>query len=381
MGTALLISVTFTHLAPKEIYGQYNLIMSFLSLFALFSMPGLNNSVLRSTARGYDGSYKKAVKMSFMWSLVGIPVIFITGVYYYFYINQISGICLMIACIFFPFLNAPNTWDSFLQGKKRFDLTAKYAIAIHIMNAIFTITILFLTPNNVISIFITYGTVNVVLVCFCYFRSFKYIENDLEDDECLHYGYFLTASNVLGTIANNIDNIIVGMLLGPIDLATYAIATRVPLLVKDFTKFFWAPFTPEICKDEVTLSNVFDYIGRKFIMGFLVLVFVGSVIYWFFVGDVIIFLFGSNYADSAYFAQILLLMVLISIPTIFLSTFCIVKKDRKAIVVNSYIFPFVKVFIMGLSIYYYGLLGAIWGLNISWLIQLTVTWLSMGEKK
>ncbi len=99
----LLLSVAFARMTTKEIFGQYQLILSIFSIVSLISIPGLNISVARSVARGNDGDYKNSVKKSFFWSLFGIPVLWITGVFYYLIESHIFGITLMLSGLFFPF--------------------------------------------------------------------------------------------------------------------------------------------------------------------------------------------------------------------------------------------------------------------------------------
>jgi len=150
--TGLATLMAFARLAPKELYGHYNFLLAILAIASIVSVPGLKSAVLRSVARGNEGSYKAAVKTSFLWSLLGIPALLSIGTYYYYYNTQIIGICLMMSSIFFPFIYAPNTWDSFLLGKKRFDLTALYGSIQTLVNSSAIITVLFLNPNHLVPI-------------------------------------------------------------------------------------------------------------------------------------------------------------------------------------------------------------------------------------
>lgn len=376
----LAVSVTFARLASKEVYGQYNFILAILAIASLVSIPGLKNAVLRSTARGNEGNYEQAVKTSFLWSLLGIPALLGVGAYYYYYNTQIIGICLMMSSIFLPFIYAPNTWDSFLAGKKRFDLTARYGSIQSSISAAAIIGVLFLNANHLVLILATYLITSSFLACLLYRRSLKYIENKAKDDECQKYGYFLTTTNIAGTLAKHIDKILIGTLLGAPQLAIYAIAIIIPTTIKDLLKTFWRPFTPKISEQGIRIGEVGGKI-RRLILPLALMVLGGSLLYWLFIDDIMLLLFSPKYMEAGIYSKMLLLMILFSIPSVFLGTFTIAKKKTKSIVLGYHIFPFLKLFIMFGFIYQWGIWGAVWGLNLSMLVQPLLIWAGIGSEE
>jgi len=366
--TGLAISVTFARLAPKEVYGQYNFIFAVLAIVSLLSIPGLNNAVSRSVARGSEGSYKGAVKASFLWSLLGIPALLGLGAYYYYYNTQIIGICFMISSVFFPFIHAPGMWNSFLQGKKRFDLLAKYGGIQSIINAAALVAILLLNPSYLALIVVTNLVTNSLLICFFYLRSQRYIESKAEDNECKKYGYFLTTASIVGTVTNNIDKILLGILLGAPQLAIYSIGKAIPEGIRMLLKPAWSPFMPKFSQDGVGMKEA-QGVARKFILPLVLVTLGGSLLYWFFIDDIMFFLFSSKYMESIIYAKMLLLMILASIPSAFLGTFATAKRKTKAIILGSHIFSFLRLAIMSGFIYQWGIMGAIWALNLNTIVH------------
>ncbi len=375
----LAVSIAFTRLASKEVYGQFNFILAILAIASLLSIPGLNTAVLRSTARGNEGNYRQSVKTRFLWSLLGIPALLGAGAYYYYNI-QIIGICLMISSIFFPFIYALGTWNSFLAGKRRFDLAAKYGSAQSIVSAAAIIGILFLSADHLVLILAAYLIANSLLACLLYRRSLKYIENEVKDNECQKYGYFLTTTNIVGTLANNIDKILIGTLLGAPELAIYTIAIVIPTNIKDLLKLAWSPFTPKISQQGTRMWEVVAK-AKGLILPLSLAVIVCSLLYWFFVDDVMLLLFSSNYLEAGTYSKVLLLMILLAIPAQFLGTFTIAKKKTKSIVLGYYIFPFIKLLIISGFIYQWGIWGAIWGLNLSMLVHSLMMGAGIGNEE
>lgn len=376
----LAVSVTFARLVPKEVYGQYNFILAILAIASLLSIPGLASAVARSTARGYEGNYKQAVKTRFLWSLLGIPALLGVGAYYYYYNTQIIGIGLMMSSIFLPFIYAPNTWDSFLAGKKRFDLAARYGSLQVAISAAAIIGILFLNASHLVLILAAYLITSSLLACLLYWRSLKYIENKAKDNECQKYGYFLTTTNIVGTLAKNIDKILIGILLGAPKLAIYAIAIVIPTRLADVLKLAWSPFTPKISEQEISIGDVWGKI-KRLIAPLALMVLGGSLLYWLFIDDIMLLLFSSKYMEAGIYSKMLLPMILLSIPTQFLGTFTIARKKTRSIVLGYHVFPFLKLLIIVGFIYQWGIWGAVWGLNLSMLIQPLLIWAGIGSEK
>lgn len=374
------ISVAFARLASKEIYGQYNYLIAILAIVSILSIPGLRNAVLLSTAKGNEGNYKLAVKTSFLWGLLGVPVLLAVGAYYYYYNTQIVGICLMISSIFFPLIYAPNIWDSFLAGKKRFDLTARYGSIQLTINAAAVIGILLLDAGNLVLIFYTYLVVSFAVTSFLYWKSLKYIKNNKKDKECQKYGYFLTTTNVAGTLAKHIDKILIGTLLGASELAIYAIALVVPTSIMNLLKVAFSPIAPKISQQGTRIVEALTKL-RGLVLPLAIMVLGSSILYWFFIDDIMLLLFGTQYMEAGVYSKVLLLMILAVIPNSFLGTFAIAKKKTRAIVLGLHVPPFLKILIMFSFIYMWGLWGAVWGLNLSMVIQALLIQTGIGSEE
>jgi len=374
--TGVAVSVIFARLAPKEIFGQYNFILAILTMASLFSIPGLTNAVMRSVARGYDGNYKQAAKIRFLWSLLGIPALLGVGAYYYYYNTQIIGICLMISSVFFPLMWAPSIWEGFLVGKKRFDLTARYGSIQSSISAVAIIGILFLNANHLVLIIATYVITNSFLTFLLYRRSLKYIENEAKDDECKRYGYFLTTAAIAGTLADNIDKVLLGILLGAPQLAIYSIAKLIPDRIRNLLKPALSPLMPKFSQDGIEMGEVQRKM-KRFILPLVLATLGGSLLYWLFIDDIVLLLFSSKYMDSIKYAKMLLLMILASIPGAFLGTFAIAKRKIKTIILRVHIFSFFRLLIMSGFVYQWGIMGAVWALNLNTILGSLLAWVGM----
>ncbi|GAH70534.1 unnamed protein product, partial [marine sediment metagenome] len=149
----------------------------------------------------------------------------------------------------------------------------------------------------------------------------------------------------MGTLANNIDKILIGTLLGAPELAIYAIALAIPTKIKDLLKLVWAPYTPKFSQDRVGIKQVQEKLKRLVLPVSLAII-GGSVLYWLFIDDIMFLLFGTGYVAAGAYSKLLLLMILASIPAAFLGTFTMAQKKTKAIILGYHIFPFLKLGVM-----------------------------------
>ena len=54
-------------LTPEQ-YGEYNFILTLIGFSTITALPGLQESVTQSTARGFMGTYRKAQPIAFIFS-------------------------------------------------------------------------------------------------------------------------------------------------------------------------------------------------------------------------------------------------------------------------------------------------------------------------
>jgi O-antigen/teichoic acid export membrane protein len=377
---ALTLYIFFTRFSSQEVFGQYQFVLSIIAVIYIFSIPGLNTSLLRSVARGYDGDYKFAVKKSFLSSLLGVPVLFIIGVCYYYFSSHSLGISLMISSIFFPFFYAPNTWEWFLQGKHQFNALMRFSVIQTAWNTIATILVILMAKNNLIFIIIIYLISYTFFNCFYYHRSLKYIENNKKDEKFLEYGWFLTKINISGIIANNIDKILVGILLGPANLAIYAVMTFVVFRVRDAFKSAMALFFPKMStlKDDFSgILRLHKYKLLLFLLGLTVL----SSLYYAGISFINNLMFTEKYSQYSYISQIFTVTFFLSIPVSILGYYVNATKNEFAIILTNPVFYAMQIIINIFFIMKFGLLGAAIGLNLSMIILIPLYVYSIAKKE
>lgn len=365
----VVLYIVLSRFFSQEMFGQYQFILSIISIAYIFSIPGLNDSLLRSVARKCDGDYRFAVRKSFLGSSVGSIVLFLIGTYYFYSLNRSLGISLMISSIFLPFFYAPNTWAWFLLGKHQFNVLARFSIVQMTLNTSCTIVVIFLARNNLILLTTTYLASYTFFNCFFYYKSLRYIENNKKDAAFLKYGWFLTKIHFSGIIANNVDKIIVALLLGPTNLAIYTVMTLIVFRMKDLFKSTMVLFFPKMSTLNESFLEITILHKKKFYV--LLAGLIGmSIVYYLSIPFVNEWMFTEKYSQYSYISQIFTITFFLSAPVSFLGYYINATKNEFAIILTNPIFYTIQLILTVCFILRWGLLGAAVALNLSMLIML-----------
>ncbi len=222
---SFLSAIAFANLLPRETYGQYKYILSLASILAIPTLSGMNTAIAQAIARGYEESFIPALKTKIKWGLLGgMASVGLAG-YYYFQGNATLTLSFLIAAIFLPFMDSLGLYGSLLQGRKLFDISTKIGITIQVVSITIMITMLFLTDNILLLIFTYFISRTLLRLIFLKITLKKFKLNKKRDTETIPFGKHLSLMSAMGTVAGQIDKILLWHFLGAVPLAIYSFAT------------------------------------------------------------------------------------------------------------------------------------------------------------
>ena len=121
-----LVSLVLTFYLVRALsetqYAEYSLILAYINIFASFSLTGLGEAVMQSTARKKIGIYLNAQKAMLLASTIS-AIIFIALAYFHKLSNDHSEalyLSMAAAAILFPFYKGLTIWKNFKNGKQEF---------------------------------------------------------------------------------------------------------------------------------------------------------------------------------------------------------------------------------------------------------------------
>ncbi|MFX0022754.1 MAG: oligosaccharide flippase family protein [Candidatus Hermodarchaeota archaeon] len=363
----ILVSIAFARLVPQYMFGYYQLILALLVMLSILALPGFQTAIVQSVARDFDKSYRKVVKIRFKWSLIGTLVLMTIGIIYCILEELFLSFLFIISGIFFPFMFSFNSWDFFLQGKEKFDLSARWSILQQIIVSFSVIFAIIFFSNYIIVLISAYLISVSITNVFLYRRSLKLVNGVKEDPDLFRYGFFLTKISFLGLLASNIDKLLVGLLIGVDELAVYVIVSLIAIRLKDLLKNFTTIFLPKLSKEQLNLIDILkNEKGKLSIISVILVTF--AVLFYFTIPIVNFFLFGENYAQHIFLSQIFSISVFLAIPLSFLGRVIQSKKDTLAFIITNPIFYIIRIGLNLILICNFGLIGIIWAFNLSYII-------------
>lgn len=296
----LIIVYAFGHFVPAAVFGEYNLMLSIISLLAIVSLPGMNTAVLQSVSQGYDRSLVKAVRMRLKWSILGVPILL--GLAYYYQQRGSDALppLLVLTALIFPLVYPFSTTQSFLVAKKRFDWQAIFASLSSIITAaLMGGAIIFRRSLFLAMVGYFIGTILPGIISFV--AAQKLISKRTKDDPgLLAYGYFLTGLQVLPLATAHMSNILLAMWLGVGQLAIFSVASKFPGMVQKNFDVFYKPVTAKLAGQAITQQQA---IVKRHLTKFITfggLLFGGT---WLLLPILLKIFFSSEYAGVLNYAR------------------------------------------------------------------------------
>src|SRR3989338_6433832 len=229
----LFLSVAYAKYLTKDVYGEFRYVMSAMGMFSIITLPGLATSVMRSVARGYEGTFRDAAWRMFFISF-GMTVVGFGFAFFYFFFPQNISLAFgfVVAAALAPLVEGLGTWRAYLDGKKEFKQKALRNISGNIFYGLLMATALAAIYYGHASInislaillgasYIGHGLPNIIYSI----KSLRNIPaNAPTEPGSLTYGYHLTLLDIIPNVAYNIDAILLFNFLGPSTLAVYSFA-------------------------------------------------------------------------------------------------------------------------------------------------------------
>ncbi|NOZ35179.1 MAG: oligosaccharide flippase family protein [Chlorobi bacterium] len=321
----LATSILFARYFSKDVYGQYQFVLSIIAFFSFFSVPGLNPALIRSIANDNQGDYKPAVKFSFKYSLIGSIFVLITAFYYYFYLQKTTiALALMSASVFFPLLFSFDKWQAFLKGQEKFAFLTRNLIIQTAGKTILILSAILLFPDNLLVVVIAYLFGTAFFHILWYVKSSKLPKNNKKGKDTFSYAGFITKLGILNTLVNNFDKLLIGI-LDIKALAVYSIALGLINIIKSFIKSISAITFPKFAKYNITVS-----FKQKMLIFFTGIVI--ATIFYFIADNLILLLYTDKYLPSAHYFKLFVFITPLFMISSVLSKKVLANKNKSKLI-------------------------------------------------
>ena len=292
----------------KESFGEYHFILSCIGILTIFSLKDMNNSIMQAVARGFLGTYRKAIPISLLFNSIGSMFLLMLAYFFSAQGNQELMFGFLISAAIFPFTHGLSQWNSIHIGEERFGSYLKHnGLAYIVMYSLIILGVI-LKPGYLIVPLIFVLAIPALQNVILTFRNLREIPKDaLVEEGNLSYAIKTTFYSAANIVAMYIDKLLLFYFLSPTALATFVAAERVAELFRNITQDISVVLGPKFAKCEHYTSDLDRYLKLfVFIFGAAIIVFTFTILPW-----LILFLFGEKYADTIPYAQALLCSVTI----------------------------------------------------------------------
>lgn len=301
-------AVILARFLPQEIYGNYKYILSAAAIVGAFSLGAMGQAVTNAAARGAYGALPQAFKTTLLWG-IGMVILGACGAAYYFFKeNATLGTAFLLIASCSPFLIASSHYDAFLEGRQLF---REKAVMGFFRNAlpVITVAITVMMTANIVALLIVYFLSNTISCILVYRETVKrYVTNSVREEGMARFGFHLSIMGGLGTLATNIDKILIFQLLGGAPLAIYSFAQAPISYLQTVAQMLKTMILPRFAAR--TFKEIEHGMPRKAFFLFLIgLLLLGT---YYFLAPTFFKIFFPAYLESVEFSQILAFLLLLT---------------------------------------------------------------------
>ncbi|MCL9972277.1 MAG: oligosaccharide flippase family protein [Candidatus Pacebacteria bacterium] len=351
---ALGVSVAFANLLPVHVYGEYKYVLSVLGILSLTTLPGLGTSVVRSIAKGFDGTPHAVLVTKIRWGFLGALGSAGLAAYYWYAGNLTLAGAFLVSAVFLPYVDTLSMFATILSGKKLFRVSILYEIGVQLVGAIAVVATLLVTDSLMYVLLAYFSAYTLARFVALRIASARYLTNTSVDTGALPYGLHLSAMEVLATIAESVNSLLLWFFIGPSQLAMYAFAKAIPTQILGGLKKLSVIALPKFATRD--LADIKETLLRR-LMWLWVGLFVLFIAYVLAAPYIFHTLF-PKYVDAIFYTELIALSFLL-FPKKIIGTVLNAHMRTKELYLNSILTPCVQLVLAVILTPTYGITGAI----------------------
>lgn len=355
-----------------SIFGLVSICSLVMNFFHIFANLGFTNSIISK-----QESDKKNLSTIFFASislglLMGVLIYFSSGLVVDYYNEPRLGYVIKVSSFTFPLIYTGQIYWNLLQKELEFKILA----VIEVIGAVVSIVVtIILALNDYRELSIIYSQ---LLITFIKMVLYMYLGRKLftpilyfklsEIKDHLRFGMYHLGEGILGFVNGNLENIVIGKAIGVKELGLYTIAYQLAV----FPIYRLNPIIMQVSYPIMAKMKDNDGLRRAYlkIVDFITCcnfpllagLFITS-------SSVVVFVYGTNYAESAPLVRIILFVSFLACITAPISSLAMSKNKPNFMFYLNLSTLLIKIPMLYILSRYFGLLGIVTGCVISALLE------------
>ena len=139
-----------------EILGNFQFVLSILMTVSIFSLNGMNISLIAALSKKKNDFFLKATKLSFSYSFIGSIILIIFSLYNFINGENAMAICFIIASLLNPFFKGLLSWKvKKISFGKYLELSKIELLNSIILNLFLILSVIFYTNDQIYLVLIS----------------------------------------------------------------------------------------------------------------------------------------------------------------------------------------------------------------------------------
>jgi len=368
-GISFILSLLYARYLIPEAYGAYRYVLSMIGAFGIFALPGVGTVMIRSVARGYDGSYRKGAFLIF-FSSFGISIAaWCAAAWFFIRGDNALALAFIAGGFFVPFAEGLGHWRAYFEGKKLFrektfyNIVASFFYGIIMASAIGFIAYMEMSFLWAAAILVgSYFLGQAIPNSIAFVSTLRRLPSiQPEERGSLQYGFHLSLLKIPSTLANYLDGILLYMFLGPAALAVYSFAIALPEQIKSIFAVTASVAFPKLSLKSMTGEErlqLHETLPGKILRSILVTGVV--VVAYIVVAPFLYRIFFPAYIDSIVFSQVFALS-LILFPLAIFGSAIQAEGNLRDVYLYEISTPLFQIVLLAILITLFGIWGAVIG--------------------
>lgn len=352
--SGLGLTAAMANLISPEVYGTYKFVLAMAAVVGAFTLTGLQTAIIRSVAKGFEGTFTAGYKLLLRWNLLVTVAAALVSLYYFKQNNTELAIAMLIVGCFSPLMTSGQLSQAFLAGKEKFRAQTFNASIKTILSAVAMIGTILVTDNFLYIIFMYFFSKAVLEQFFYFYTVCHYHPNTEVEESAFGFSKHLSLMNILLIFARQSDKLILFHFLGPVQLAIYSLAIAPVTELKKPEKFLGNLALPKLSK--LSIPEIKRTLPRKMLFVFglcfvLVVLYILSAPYVF-------YHILPQYTDAIVYSQVFALTLLLT-PSLFFNQVLVTHMQTRQLYITRTVIPIIKIFFLLVCVPVYGLWGAV----------------------
>ena len=325
-GLGFLFQIMLGRILGIDNYGMYTIFVTYINFMCLFTVLGLDNSLIRAVARIKVDYKKDLLKKTILNSIIYFVIFLMLSILCKNLIKQLVGVIdikfyLLLYITLFVKTMA-SIMDGYYQGEKRIVIDIVISSLLLNLLKIVLFILIYMVYNDVYSAIISYLFSEFLCLIFRIYiyikekksdekNNVKYKEYSLEKyKEFLRYSFSLSLIAGTSILVQSIDKLMLNSMMGKYSVGLYRTAENYVNLISMFAStfiVFWPVMSELYYEKKIKLLNeIFGYICK--ILSFMSIPVILVVIIY---SKELFLLFGKEYVNGNSILVVLLIGIIV----------------------------------------------------------------------